>query len=553
MAKVLKKNKIYKLLTATIVPATMCTTTLATTSCSVTRVLFGTQGTPKLYLSSTPRVTHTLAVQNIDMHGTTFSYEITDTNIDIEVVPQILVEYTKEEDYVNGNVNIHYVLSDIFYSTVMLLPEAERDQKYVSLTTTFYDAGKTICKSVTSKFVYEKTPFIEQTINVISENGINPTTYYSGDKFAAGNYDPFSVINDYILPDPEDFTMDDKQKIANILNADIAMTIDRTIDNFRYCVLPIIELEFDILDINWNYRYDATTGEFVSIELNGNCKCSKYNAQAVFSAKFRNCKLLGAYNEDKSFGTPHNRYNGDEVYANVLQFVPQTDDDVDVTYSVNVGVPTFGLNISYAEKYFLNPRNFFGMEQFDTHGTERGFALMSYYLSNFEDNDNIDWLNNPPTKDKNPLQVVINPIDISSSINLTDVYIKNNWSHSDKDGKNKRQSTEEEFRAGIKQDGFTSRHVLDVKDSNPGDNYSNWIHTATEFVSCFPDTDNSGNNVNSFKKVTINGKDYPWYQIFNIIEYDDSTSKMNFYLNSMFKYNDPNHPHNTECDFTYAE
>jgi len=550
MAKVLKKNKIYKLLTAVALPTAAASTTLTTTSCSVTRVLFDTQGQELLYLNTHPKVTHTLAVQNIDMHGTTFSYEIVDTNIDIAIEPSDLVEYTMDEDYVNGNINIHYTLSNVFYDSVMLLDESEQEGKYVNLRTTFQDAGKTFTKSITSKFVFDKSPIIEQTINVVSENGIKPSSYYSEDKFKAGNYNPFEAISSYVLPDPDNFTMDDKQKITNILNADIAMTIDRTIDNFRYCVLPVLELEFDILNINWSYRYDASVGEFDNIELSGNCKCSQYGAQAVFTAKFRNCKLLGAYNEDKSFGAPHKRYNGDEVYANMLQFVPQTEDDVDVTYSVNVGVPVLGFNISYAEKYFLNPRNFFGMEQFDTHGTEKGFTLMSYYLSNFENNDNIDWLNNPPTKNNNPLQVQITPIDIASSVDLTDVYIKNNWTHSDKDGSNKRQSTEAEFKAGNQQDGYTSRHVLEVKDSNPGSNYGNWVHTPTEFASCFPDADTSGNNVNSFKTIAINGKDYPWYQVFGLVEYDNGSNKINFFLNSMFTYNNN---HNTEVDFIYTE
>jgi len=549
MVKVLRKNKVCKLLCASIIPISVTSSPLCVTSCSVTKVLFDTQGQSNLYLSSNCRVVHTLVVQNIDLHDTTFTYEIHSTNISgIDISDPNLVSYTIDEDYTNGNMNVHYSLSSIFYEKIMELSEVEREGKYVELKTTFIDNSTTIRKSITSKFIFDKSPIITQTINVKSENGIDPTTYYSGEKYAAGIYDPFDVINDYTLPNPDDFTMDQKQKIVDILNADISNTIDRTIENFRFW-FTYYQFEFDILDINWSYKYDAIVGEFESIELNGNCKCTKWGAQVAFHAKFRNCKLIGAYNEDKSFGAPHTRYDGKQVYANMLQFVPQTEDDVDVTYWIDFQVPFLGFSIFYNEKYFLNPRNFFGVEQFDTHGTERGFTLESYYLSNYLNNENIDWLNNPPTSSINPLQVNIQPINVSDMIDLTNVHIKNNWTHTDINGKNTRKSTEDEFKGGNHQDGFTSRHVLNVKDSNPpSGSYSNWIHTPSEFASCFPDQDDNGNDVNTFKTVEIDGTEYPWYQVFCIVEYDKN-GKLDFFPNSVFTYDGG---HSVGVDFVYS-
>jgi len=552
MIKILKKKKIYTLLRAVIIPTTIIPTTMSMTSCSVARILFEAQGQKQLYLTSTPKVTHTLVVQNIDLHGATFTYEIIDTNISgIDITDPTLVSYVINEDYIDGNMNINYSLSSIFYETVTELPENERNDKFISLKTTFQDAGKTVVRSITSKFTYDRTPIIKQTINVSSENGINPATYYSGEKFAAGKYNAFDAIGDYAFSDPNNFTMDEKQKICDILNADIANTIDRTIDNFRYWI-SVYEFNFDVLDINWSYEYDASTAEFTNIELTGNCKCSLFGASVIFNAKFRNCKLIGAFNENKSFGSPHQRYDGKEVYANMLQFVPLKEDDVDVTYSINFVVPFIGLNINYNEKYFLNPRNFFGVEKFDTHGSERGFALMSYYLSNYQDN-NVDWLNNPPTPTNNPLQVNISPILLSTSIvNLKNVYVKNNWTHSDIDGGNTRKSTKAEFEAGNEQDGFTSRHVLIAHDSNPQDGcYSDWVHTPSEFLSCFPNTNSRGHTVNSFKEVTINGKTFPWYHVFNLIEYTKENGTMSFDLNSIFLFNDSNHTKSVA--FEYAD
>jgi hypothetical protein len=262
------------------------------------------------------------------------------------------------------------------------------------------------------KFFNTINQFIEQEITVSTQEGIAPSAFYKGPLKTVGNYNTVGVISDYMSS--AGLPIAGAMNLRNIINADVANTIDKVIENFRYCFTPMIQLNFDQVKINFSYKYDFINGVFEYVEINGKVvDTSLLNTSATFSTKFENCKLVGAYASNNSNGAPHTQYKGDTINANILSFAPNNTTNSIVKYDVAVVCDTIGYGIYYDENYFLNNENgFFGIEKFDTHGNNRGFCLESYYLSKIEGDSKVN----------------IVPIDIatlSNPINFSDLYLTN--------------------------------------------------------------------------------------------------------------------------------
>jgi predicted outer membrane repeat protein len=80
----------------------------------------------------------------------------------------------------------------------------------------------------------------------------------------------------------------------------------------------------------------------------------------------------------------------------------------------------------------------------------------------------------------------------------------------------------------------------------------NWKHSIYEFINCFPDAKTGSEAVNSFKKqITINGRIYNWYELFNLIRVPgDGSQQIQFFLNSCFTYGGARSV-TENCEFLY--
>jgi hypothetical protein len=162
-------------------------------------------------------------------------------------------------------------------------------QKKFDLTINAYDRHKSFILSYTSEYRFADMidDHIQQEITVLSQDGIKPESFYDGPLKPVGDYATIDVTDDYISDVP--LTISQAMNLRNILNADVANTIDKIIDNFTYCFLPDVPLSFDQVKFDIKYDYNFKYGVFDNFEITGYAEdTASLHTIATFEIKVEN-------------------------------------------------------------------------------------------------------------------------------------------------------------------------------------------------------------------------------------------------------------------------